>query len=208
MTSPEPPAAGCACGRIDVHAHFLPECYLAALKTAGMETLDGGFPIPAWSGEAAVAMMDRRGIETAMISLSSPSTHFLPVDQKPRLVREVNEAGAALVREHPGRFGFFASLPLPDAAAALAEIAHAFDRLGADGVVLETNISARPVSRPSSTSLSGAAPWCFCTRPVRPVSRRSAWAVPRRCWNFPSIRRGPSSTSSMRVRCRPARTSR
>jgi predicted TIM-barrel fold metal-dependent hydrolase len=141
MTSPEPPAAGCACGRIDVHAHFLPECYLAALKTAGMETLDGGFPIPAWSGEAAVAMMDRRGIETAMISLSSPSTHFLPVDQKPRLVREVNEAGAALVREHPGRFGFFASLPLPDAAAALAEIAHAFDRLGADGVVLETNIN-------------------------------------------------------------------
>ena len=87
----------CSCGRIDVHAHFLPECYLHALKKAGLTTLDGGFPIPAWSAEAALEMMGRQDIATAMISLSSPSTHFLPVEEKPRLVREVNEAGHALV---------------------------------------------------------------------------------------------------------------
>jgi predicted TIM-barrel fold metal-dependent hydrolase len=144
----EGPTEGCACGRIDVHAHFLPECYVEALKTAGLTTLDGGFPIPAWSGEAALAMMDRRRIETAMISLSSPSTHFLPAPQKPRLVRQVNDAGAALMAEAPGRFGLFASLPLPDIAASLAEIAYAFERLGADGVVLETNINGEYLGSP------------------------------------------------------------
>ncbi len=140
MAANDKPAAGCACGRIDVHAHFLPECYVEALAKAGLTTLDGGFPIPAWSEAAALEMMERQKIGQAMISLSSPSTHFLPVEQKPALVRQVNEEGAGLVRRHPDRFGFFASLPLPDVDGALTEMAYAFDVLGADGIVLETNI--------------------------------------------------------------------
>jgi predicted TIM-barrel fold metal-dependent hydrolase len=141
-------SASCSCGRIDVHAHFLPDCYTHALKKAGLTTLDGGFPVPAWSAEAALEMMDRQNIATAMISLSSPSTHFLPVAEKPNLVRQVNDAGAALVRSHPGRFGFFASLPLPDVDAALQEIGYAFDTLGVDGVVLETNICGEYLGSP------------------------------------------------------------
>lgn len=147
MSGTEEPAL-CSCGRIDVHAHFLPECYLHALKKAGLKTLDGGFPIPAWSAEAALEVMGRQKIETAMISLSSPSTHFLPVEEKPRLVRDVNDAGAALVRSHPGKFGFFASLPLPDVDAALTEIGRAFDTLGVDGVILETNITGEYLGSP------------------------------------------------------------
>ena len=130
----------CACGRIDVHAHFLPEVYAEALTKAGLTTVDGGMPVPAWSEQAALEVMDRQGIVTAMISLSSPSAHFLPVGERPKLVRAVNEAGASLVKAHPGRFGFFATLPLPDIEAALAEMAFAFDRLGVDGVILESNI--------------------------------------------------------------------
>lgn len=130
----------CPCGRIDVHQHFLPPVYADALNRAGLRTVDGGMPVPAWSEGAALEMMDRQGIETAMVSLSSPSAHFLPLAKRPGLVREINQAGAALVRAHPGRFGFFATLPLPDVAAALVEIAHAFDVLGVDGVILETNV--------------------------------------------------------------------
>ena len=141
---------GCACGGnlIDVHAHFLPPCYADALAKAGMTTLDGGFPVPAWSAEMALGMMDRQGIAAAVISLSSPSTHFLPEDRKGALCREVNEAGAALVRAHPSRFGFLASLPLPDVAAALEEIRFAFDRLGVEGVILETNINGEYLGSP------------------------------------------------------------
>lgn len=139
---------GCACGRIDVHAHFLPEVYADALSKAGLRTLDGGFPVPAWSVEAALDMMDRQGIETAMISLSSPSTHFLTPSLRPGLVREINTAGAGLMAAHPGRFGFFASLPMPDVEASLAEMRHAFDQLGVDGVILETNIDGAYLGSP------------------------------------------------------------
>jgi len=136
--------ATCGCGldhKIDVHAHFLPECYTAALTKAGMVTLDGGFPVPQWSGGEMLAMMDRQGIATAMVSLSSPSTHFIDVGLRPALSREINEAGAALMRDHPTRFGYFATLPLPHVDATLKEIAHAFDHLGVDGVVMESNVN-------------------------------------------------------------------
>jgi predicted TIM-barrel fold metal-dependent hydrolase len=41
--------------------------------------------------------------------------------------------------DHPRRFGLFATLPLPDIDASLAELRHAFDALSADGIVLYTN---------------------------------------------------------------------
>lgn len=133
-------ASPCPCGRIDVHAHFLPGFYCEALAKAGLKTVDGGMPVPAWSPEAHLEMMDRQGIATSMLSVSSPAVHFLPPPARPAMCRAINEDGARLKAAHPDRFGFFASLPLPDAAAALAEIAHAFDVLGADGVIVESHV--------------------------------------------------------------------
>jgi 6-methylsalicylate decarboxylase len=141
--------AACDCGRIDVHAHFLPEPYVEALSRVGLRTLDGGFPAPVWNADAAIEMMDRQQIATAMVSLSSPWAHFLPPVERPPLLRAVNEAGAALVSAHPGRFGYFASLPLPDPAASLDALAHVFDVLGADGVVLETNADGQYLGSPA-----------------------------------------------------------
>jgi predicted TIM-barrel fold metal-dependent hydrolase len=136
---PDQAPSACGCGRIDVHAHFLPEVYVEALRAAGLGVLDGGVPTPPWSAAAALEMMARQQIGVAMVSLSSPGARFLSPDKRPGLVREVNEAGAALVRAHPDRFGYFASLPLPDVAASLEALTHALDELGADGVILETN---------------------------------------------------------------------
>ncbi len=138
----------CACGRVDVHAHFLPACYTDALARAGLKRLDGGMPIPAWSADAALATMDRLDIETAMISVSSPGPHFLPAAEKPALCRAVNNAGHDVVTAHPTRFGHFASLPLPDIDAALSEIAFALEELGADGFILETNINGTYLGAP------------------------------------------------------------
>jgi 6-methylsalicylate decarboxylase len=47
------------------------------------------------------------------------------------------------VRDHPGRFGLFAVLPLPDVDATLAEIAYAYDTLEADGVGVLTSYGDR-----------------------------------------------------------------
>lgn len=131
----------CGCGRIDVHAHFLPDVYANALAKHGLTLLDGGMPIPQWNTALALSTMDKLEIETAIISLSSPSIHFVPAKEKEDLCRQVNLAGHALTHAHPGRFGFFATLPLPNVDAALGEIEHAFGSLKVDGVILETNIS-------------------------------------------------------------------
>lgn len=50
--------------------------------------------------------------------------------------RVCNGHAAELVAKHPGRFGFFAVLPMPETELAAKEAAYALDVLKADGVVL------------------------------------------------------------------------
>jgi 6-methylsalicylate decarboxylase len=123
--------------RIDVHAHYVPDDYRQALIDNGQSQPDGFPVLPTWSPEAHLAMMDQVGIGTAMLSITSPGVTFGadPVEW----ARRVNETGARTVRDHPGRFGLFATLPLPDVDAALAELRYALDTLQADGVALLTN---------------------------------------------------------------------
>ena len=128
---------------IDVHAHYLPEGYRAALAPAGHDHPDGMPAIPEWSAIDHLALMDRLGIEVSMLSVSSPGVWTA------ELAREVNEEGRRAVVDHPGRFGLFASLPLPDVDAAMREIAYSSDRLDADGFVMLTNSAGVYVGDPS-----------------------------------------------------------
>ncbi|MFF8596909.1 amidohydrolase family protein [Streptomyces sp. NPDC015220] len=136
-------------GLVDVHAHFVTDSYVRRARAAGHELPDGVPAWPSWSAEAHLELMDRSGIDTAVLSVSSPGVFFGDPVAARELAREVNEDGARIVRDHPGRFGLFASLPLPDVDGALAEIAYAFDGLGADGVVLETNTHGVYLGDPS-----------------------------------------------------------
>jgi predicted TIM-barrel fold metal-dependent hydrolase len=96
--------------------------------------------LPEWDPAAAVTMMDEVGIAAAALSLSSPGVDFLSDPaSRTALTRAVNEDGAAAVAAYPARFGLLASLPLPDTDTSLAELAYAFDVLGADGVGLHTH---------------------------------------------------------------------
>ncbi len=125
--------------RIDVHCHFMPDFYREALIAAGQSRPDGIAALPDWCEDDMLRAMDDLGIERAYLSISSPGVHFGDDSAARKLARRVNEEGARLVRAYPGRFGFFASTPLPDVAGTLDEIAFAFDELGADGVIFETN---------------------------------------------------------------------
>jgi predicted TIM-barrel fold metal-dependent hydrolase len=87
--------------------------------------------------------MDRNGIEKAITSLSAPNLWFDDVEKTRRLTRECNDYGARVRDDHPGRFGLFASLPLPDIEGSLREIAYAFDELNADGITLLTNYDGK-----------------------------------------------------------------
>jgi len=126
--------------RIDVHFHYLSPEYREKMIDAIGSSPDG-FPAPQWSAEGALAMMDRMGIATGMLSVSSPGIHFGNDARARALARSVNEFAARTMADHRGRFGGFASLPLPDVDGALEEIAYALDTLKLDGVVVLTNFN-------------------------------------------------------------------
>ncbi len=166
---------------IDVHAHYLPASYREALLANGHGQPDGFPQVPAWSAEEHVAVMDRLGITTSILSISSPGVHLGDGAATADRAREVNEAGRRAVVDHPGRFGLFASLPLPDVEASIAEIAYCCDRLDVTGFAALTNIGGTYLGDPAF-------------RPVfRELDRRSArlfiHPTSPACWEQTSLGR-------------------
>ena len=118
--------------RIDVHHHMFPPAYRAGLG-------DRAAGLPVWSPAQSIEEMDKGGIATSVLSLSSPGVWFGNVDESRRLARIVNDYGATTARDHPRRFGLFAALPLPDIDGSLREVEYALDTLKADGIGLFTS---------------------------------------------------------------------
>lgn len=122
-------------GRIDVHMHMLPAFFREAMLAAGRwPTIKGGFP--AWSIENTLGVMDRHGIATGILSISQPGVHFGDTAAAAKLARACNDYAAEVIALHRGRFGAFATLPMPDVEAAATELRYALDTLNLDGVCL------------------------------------------------------------------------
>ncbi|KAJ6577544.1 hypothetical protein B0H19DRAFT_931495 [Mycena capillaripes] len=128
--------------KIDVHSHYLTPAYVEALKKSGHVPGPDGIPFtPGWSPEDHLAFMEKNNISKSFLSCTGPGTHLIPGDDAfgREVTREVNEFAADVKRKFPTKFGFFASLPLPDVDGALLEIDYALDQLDADGFVLMSN---------------------------------------------------------------------
>jgi predicted TIM-barrel fold metal-dependent hydrolase len=127
--------------RIDTHHHMIPPDYRKALRKAGIDEA-GGRAMPDWSTEGSLQTMTELGIATAILSVSTPGTTFLPsAADAAALARDLNDYSADLVAAQPDRFGFFATVPMPHLAESVAESVRALDELHADGVVLLANSS-------------------------------------------------------------------
>jgi predicted TIM-barrel fold metal-dependent hydrolase len=155
---------------IDVHAHFLPPAYQAALQSAGLKTLDGGIPVPDWSPERALGLMDEIGVAGAILSVSSPHVSFVAPDEAKTLCRQVNDYAADLCQRHPQRFGAYAILPLRDIDASLAELRRGLDELGLDGAALPTNVGGLYLGDPTFEPLLEALDARGATVFVHPTS--------------------------------------
>ena len=63
--------------RIDVHSHFLPPDYSAALAQKGHSKPDGMPEIPPWSLDQHLDMMATANVTKSILSISSPGTHLV-----------------------------------------------------------------------------------------------------------------------------------
>ena len=142
---------------IDVHNHFYPPEYLDALgdeDSVVRVTMDeAGNPCVHYPGDYNVAVRGHRdiayradvlvrdGVDTQVITLTTPGTHVEPPTRAVRLARLVNDAFAAIVRERGPRFASLATLPLCDPAASVTELRRAVEQLHFPGAMLFSNVN-------------------------------------------------------------------
>jgi aminocarboxymuconate-semialdehyde decarboxylase len=142
---------------IDVHNHFYPPEYLDALRAGDSVvklTIDAeGNPCIHYPGDYNVAVQGHRdidfrqrvleheGVDTQVLTFTTPGTHVEPPDRALRMARLVNDAFARIMRERGPRFTALATLPLCDPAASVAELRRAVVDLGVPGAMLFSNVN-------------------------------------------------------------------
>lgn len=142
---------------IDMHSHWSPPELADAFRArpnpphittdeTGKEFLvtgRGRQPVEGMFDDAGerLASMDRQGISTAVLSLFGPHQWIerLPTEESVPLVQAYNDGVSALCANHEGRFAAYASLPLADMDAAVAEYDRAVALPGIIGAIIPGN---------------------------------------------------------------------
>ncbi len=135
--------------RIDTHTHFsTPKLFdLATSRGVNQATLKD------WTPEKMLKQMEEGAVATSILSVSDPGVHAGNDQAARALAREANEYAARVVRDYPGRFGFFAVLPLPDVEGSLKEAAYALDTLKADGIGVLSSYEGKYLGNPAFAPL-------------------------------------------------------
>jgi aminocarboxymuconate-semialdehyde decarboxylase len=142
---------------IDFHNHFYPPEYLAALEPSGSAlriTIDDeGNPVVHYPGDYNVMVrghrdiayrqdvLDKDGVDTQVISLTTPGTHVETPPIAAKLAGITNDAFARVHAERAKRFIPLATLPLCDPKASLTEFLRAVDQLKMPGAMVFSNIN-------------------------------------------------------------------
>jgi aminocarboxymuconate-semialdehyde decarboxylase len=147
---------------IDFHDHYYPPEYIKALEqgpSAVRITHDAeGNPCLHYPGDYNVAVPGHRdidyregvlkqaGVDTQVITLTTPGTHIEEPATAVRLAQLVNDAFARVVADKKGRFVSLATLPLCDPAASVAELRRAMEQLHMRGAMLFSNVNGVALS--------------------------------------------------------------
>jgi aminocarboxymuconate-semialdehyde decarboxylase len=185
---------------IDVHNHFYPPEYLDALRgpdSVVRVTIDeAGNPCVHYPGDYNVAVqghrdiayrtkvLEREGVDTQVITLTTPGTHVEKPEVAVKLAQLVNDAFAAEVRERAPRYTALATLPLCDPAASIHELRRAVDTLHMPGAMLFSNVNGlaladdRFVPLYAEANRLGAVLHIHPTSPVGVEAMTDYWLMP------------------------------
>jgi predicted TIM-barrel fold metal-dependent hydrolase len=137
---------------IDTHHHIYPPKYVGPNLD---RLLKDTSTLPAsaytsWTPQFALDQMEKAGVATALVSMTSPGVWFDDGDDPARIrARICNEFGAQMIKDHPKRFGMFAAIPLPDMEGSFKEIEYALDTLKLDGIGLLTSYNGKLLGDPA-----------------------------------------------------------
>jgi len=127
--------------RVDVHHHFFPPFLLEAWQRANTP---GAALVRDWTVARTLDAMDQGGVATAMLSISTGlGLRDISESEVRSMTRRCNEFAVQAAKDHPGRFGLFAFMPMSDIDGTLQEIEYALDVIKADGIGLNTSYSGK-----------------------------------------------------------------
>ncbi|KAH7309786.1 hypothetical protein B0I35DRAFT_515185 [Stachybotrys elegans] len=153
--------------KVDVHHHIVPHAFGRAWNANPQ--LSRALRMPEWTPEDSLAFMAQHDITASIIS---------DPQEVAALVRQMNDFSADVCRQHPGKFGFLATLPsLEDTEACVAEIRRALLDLGAEGVYVLTSYGDKYLGHGS-----------FQPSPVAPITEPRALAKPIVDWTHETTR--------------------
>jgi len=146
LVAPFPKAAAqpAKAGILDVHAHLTPPEYIQDLAGTNLLTP----PTLNWSIAKHLDDMQKGGVTTSILSVTTPGVTFGDVARTRLIARHVNDYAAKLVSDNKGRLGMFVAMPLPDPDSALKEIEYGLDVLKADGIGLFTSYDGKWLGDP------------------------------------------------------------
>jgi aminocarboxymuconate-semialdehyde decarboxylase len=147
---------------IDFHDHYYPPEYIKAIEqgpSAVRITYDAERnPCLHYPGDYNVAVPGHRdidyreqvlkqeGVDTQVITLTTPGTHIEEPATAVRLARLANDAFARVVADKKGRFVALATLPLCDPTASVEELRRAMTDLQFRGAMLFSNVNGVALS--------------------------------------------------------------
>jgi len=137
---------------IDTHHHIYPPKYVGPNLDRLVKDTSAlaASAYTSWTPQFALDRMEKAGVATALVSMTSPGVWFDDGNDPARTrARICNEYGAQMINDYPGRFGMFAAVPLPDMEGSLREIEYALDTLKLDGVGLLTSYDGKLLGDPA-----------------------------------------------------------
>jgi aminocarboxymuconate-semialdehyde decarboxylase len=185
---------------IDFHNHYYPPAYLDALRSGSSTvrvTVDSdGNPLLHYPGDYNVAVPGHRdidyrervliehGVDTQVITLTTPGTHVETPATAARFAALVNDAFASVVQNKRGRFTALATLPLNDPGASVKELQRACRELRLPGAMLFSNVNGAALSDQRFWPLYeaadelGAVLYIHPTSPVGVEAMTEFWLMP------------------------------